>query len=126
MRALKVVYALAVAAALIALVITGIHAFYPAPPYGWGSGYSAALYGRNVFLIALLLGLVFAVVGAFIQRRTNVFGAGLIVGGMGTMMFSITAYGLGTIPQFIGIVVILAVLIFLGYRFKFLSFLKGS
>jgi hypothetical protein len=117
MRALKVVYALAVAAALIALVITGIHAFYPRSPYGYGSGYTA-LYARNVFLIALLLGLVFAVVGAFIQRRTNVFGAGLIVGGMGTMMFSITPNGLATIQQFIGIAVILAVLT-VGYRLFF-------
>jgi hypothetical protein len=36
MRALKVIYALAVAAALIALVVVGINTFYPAPSYGSG------------------------------------------------------------------------------------------
>jgi hypothetical protein len=116
MRALKVIYALAVAAALIALVVVGIHTFYPAPSYG---SEETAVYARNVFLIALPLGLAFAVVGAFIQRRTSISGAGLIVGGMGTMIFALTPYKLNDIPKFIGIAVILAVLIFGGYKFFF-------
>jgi len=113
MRILKVIYVLAIAAALIALVILGIQAFYPYPPF-WQE---TAVHIRNVFLIALLLGVVFAVVGAFIQRRTNIFGAGLILGGMGTMIFAVTPYRLDAIPKFIGIAVILAVLIFVGYKF---------
>jgi hypothetical protein len=110
MRALKVVYALAVAAALIALVVVGINTFYPEPLYG------SEAYARNVFLIALPLGVVFAVVGAFIQGRTTIFGAGLIVGGIGTMIFALTPYNLYRILVFIGIAVILAVLV-VGYRF---------
>jgi hypothetical protein len=35
---------------------------------------------------------------------------------MGTMIFAVTPYHLGDIPKFIGIAVILAVLIFVGYR----------
>jgi hypothetical protein len=121
MRILKVIYVLAIAAALIALVVVGIHAFYPAPSYSYGSAYEqeAAVHDRNVFLIALPLGVVFAAAGAFIQRRTSIFGAGLIVGGIGTMIFAVTPYFLDDISKFIGIAVILAVLIFLGYRFFF-------
>jgi len=110
MRALKVVYVLAIAAALIALVVVGINTFYPEPQYG------SEVYARNVFLIALPLGVVFAVVGAFVQRRTNIFGAGLIVGGIGTMIFALTPYNLYQILVFVGIAVILVVLI-VGYRF---------
>ena len=121
MRALKVVYALAIAAALIALVVIGINTFYPVPSYGSGE---RVVYAMNVFLIALPLGLVFAVVGAFIQRRMTILGASLIVGGMGTMIFALTPYKLDDIPQFIGIAVILVVLIFGGY--KFFSALRRS
>jgi hypothetical protein len=113
MRAVKVVYALAIAAALIALAVVGINTFYPEPEYG--SEY-VAVYARNVFLIAILLGLVFAVAGGFLQRRTSIFGAGLIVGGMGTMIFALTPYHLDPRLIFVGIAVILAVLI-VGYRF---------
>jgi hypothetical protein len=114
MRALKVVYALAIAAALIALVVVGINAFYPEPSY-YSSQYGA-IHARNVFLIALPLGVVFTVVGAFIQRRTNIFAGGLIVGGIGTMIFALTPYRLDSILIFIGIAIILAVLV-VGYRF---------
>jgi hypothetical protein len=113
MRALKVVYALAIAAALIALVVVGINTFYPEPSY---SSQYGAIHARNVFLIALPLGVVFTVVGAFIQRRTNIFAGGLIVGGIGTMIFALTPYRLDSILIFIGIAIILAVLV-VGYRF---------
>jgi hypothetical protein len=147
MRVLKVIYVLAIAAALIALVIAGVEAFYPAPPYpdceeqlGPAPDYDsaeyeewqqecmeiqeayqqeAAVHHRNIFLIVLPLGVVFAMVGTFIQRRTSIFGAGLILGGIGTMIFALTPYDLDNIPKFIGIAVILAVLIFVGYRVFF-------
>jgi hypothetical protein len=146
MRIVKVIYVLAIAAALIALVVVGVEAFYPAPEYPscyeqlgpapdrdspeyeeWQQECNeileayqqeAAVHDKNVFLIALPLGVVLAVVGAFIQRRTSIFGAGLIVGGMGTMIFAVTPYYLDRIPIFIGIAVILAVLI-VGYKFFF-------
>jgi hypothetical protein len=118
MRALKVVYVLAIAAALIALVIVGLNTFYPAPSYSSTYDQEMAVYGRNVFLIALPLGIVLAVVGGFLQRRTSIFGAGLIVGGMGTMIFALTPYYLDDVLVFVGIAVILAVLT-VGYRLFF-------
>ena len=148
MRILKVIYLLAIAAALIALVVVGIDTFYPAPSYDcyeqlgpppdydspeyeeWQQECNeiqeayqqeAAVHDRNVFLIALPLGVLFAVVGTFIHRRTSIFGAGLILGGIGTMIFAVTPYDLNDIPKFIGIAAILAVLIFVGYKVFFLE-----
>lgn len=141
MRVLKVIYVLAIAAALIALVVVGVETFYPAPSYPeydppkadydsteyqeweqeWTNAVAAydekaEVHDRNIFLIVLPLGVVFGVVGTFIQRRTSIFGAGLILGGLGTMIFAVTPYDLGNIPKFIGIAFILAVLIFVGYK----------
>jgi len=59
---------------------------------------------------------VFAIGGTFIQRRTSIFGAGLILGGIGTMILAIVPYNLDTKLRFAGIAVILAVLIFVGYK----------
>jgi hypothetical protein len=141
MRVLKVIYVLAIATALIALVVVGVETFYPAPSYPeydppasdydsteyqeWEQEWTNAVaaydeaataHDRNIFLIVLPLGVVFALVGTFIQRRTSIFGAGLILGGLGTMIFAVTPYELDNIPKFIGIAVILAVLIFVGYK----------
>jgi hypothetical protein len=144
MRILRVVYVLAIAGLLIALVIAGVEAFYPAPQYpdcyellGPQPDYDSPEYeeweqectqiwdeyqqdsaarDRNIFLIALPLGVVFAVVGTFIQRRTSIFGAGLILGGMGTMIFATVPYDLDNMLRFIGIAVALAVLLFVGYK----------
>ena len=84
----------------------------------------AAVHDKNVFLIVLPLGAVFAIGGTFLQRRQDIFGAGLILGGIGTMIFAIVPYDLENIPRFIGIAVILAVLIFVGYK-VFLSLRKS-
>ena len=110
MRFLKVIYVMAIAALIIALVIVGIQAFYPEP----SSWQDMAAHAKNVFFIALPLGLVFAVVGTFIQRRTGIFGAGLILGGLGTMVYAMVLYSLDSILRFAGIAVALAVLIFVG------------
>jgi hypothetical protein len=112
MRFLKVIYVMAIAALIIALVIVGISAFYPEPsPWdGW------EVHARNVFFIIMPLGMVLAVVGALIQRRTGIFGAGLILGGMGTMVYAIVPYNLDDILRFAGIAVALAILIFVGNR----------
>jgi hypothetical protein len=144
MRILRVVYVLGIAVALALLVVAGVQAFYPDPSYPaydpptsdynsteyreWEQEWTeaveaydgeASVHDRNVFLIVLPLGVVFAVVGTFIQRRTSIFGAGLILGGMGTMIFALTPYYLDNIPKFIGIAVILAVLLFVGYKVFF-------
>jgi len=120
MRFLRIIYVMGIAALIIALVIVGIQAFYPEP----SSWQGAAVHARNVFFIALPLGMVFAVVGTFIQRRTGIFGAGLILGGMGTMVYAIVPHNLDNILRFVGIAVALAVLIFVGNRI-FLSLRKS-
>jgi len=150
MRILRVVYVLAIAGLLIALVIAGVEAFYPAPSYPdypappyldypdeplpaynsteyeeWEQEWREALEeyrqelarrDKNIFFIVLPLGVVFAVVGTFIRRRLDIFGAGLILGGMGTMIFAIVPYDLDNMLRFIGIAVALAVLLFVGYK----------
>jgi len=152
MRILRVVYVLAIAGLLIALVIAGVEAFYPGPQYpdcyellGPQPAYNSTEYeeweqectqlweehqqeaarrDRNIFFVVLPLGVVFAVVGTFVRRRLDIFGAGLILGGMGTMIFALAPYDLNNILRFIGIAVALAVLVFVGYK-VFLS-LKRS
>ena len=112
MRVLRVVYVLGIAVALVLLVVAGVEAFYPDPHSYWQS----TIHARNVFLVVLPLGAVFAIVGIFLQRRLDIFGAGLILGGIGTMIFAVVPYDLEAILRFIGIAVILAVLGFVGYR----------
>jgi hypothetical protein len=121
MRFLRVVYVMAIAGLLITLVIVGVKAFYPYPP----SWQDAAVHSRNIFFIVLPLGVVFAVVGTFVQRRLGIFGAGLILGGMGTMIFAVVPHDLEAILRFVGIAVALAVLIFVGYK-VFLSLKKAD
>ena len=138
---LKGLYVVAIAVVLILLVIVGVEAFYPGPTYPeynpppvdynsteyqeweqqWAQAYEeyqqeAAVYHRNIFFIVLPLGAVFAVVGTFVRRRLDLFGAGLILGGIGTMIFALTPYDLGAILRFIGIAATLAVLVFVGYK----------
>ena len=76
----------------------------------------AAVHGRNIFFVVLPLGVVFAIGGTFLQRRLDIFGAGLILGGIGTMIFAIVPYDLDTKLRFVGIAVALAVLVFVGYK----------
>ena len=141
MRILRVIYVLGIAVALVFLVVTGVQAFYPEPSYPeydpptwdydspeyeewqqeWEEAVAAyeeeaAAYDKNVFLIVLPLGVVFAIGGTFIQKRTSIFGAGLILGGIGTMILAIVPYDLDNVLIFAGIAAILAVLIFVGYK----------
>ena len=142
---LKGLYVVAIAVVLILLVIVGVEAFYPAPQYPdcyellgpqpadynsteyqqWEQECTsivdeyqqeAAAHDRNIFFIVLPLGVVFAVVGTFIQRRLGIFGAGLILGGIGTMIFALVPYDLDAILRFAGIAATLAVLVFVGYK----------
>jgi len=75
-----------------------------------------SLHHRNVFLVVLPLGALVAVGGTFFRRRLSIFGAGLILGGMGTMIFAIVPSELDSVLRFSGIAVALAVLIFVGFR----------
>ncbi len=141
MRFLRVIYVVAIAVALVLLVVAGVEAFYPAPPYPdypelpppydspeyeeWEQEWmqvqgayqqEAAIHDRNIFFIVLPLGVVFAVGGIFIRRRLDIFGAGLILGGLGTMIFATVPYDLDNILRFAGIAATLAVLVFVGYK----------
>jgi hypothetical protein len=144
MRVLRVVYVLGIAVAIALLVVAGVDAFYPTPQYPdcyellgpppdydspeyeeWDQECTSivneyqqetAVHDRNIFLIVLPLGVIFAIGGTFLQRRQGIFGAGLILGGIGTMIYAVIPYDLDNIPRFIGIAVILAVLIFVGYK----------
>jgi len=142
MRILRVIYVLATAGLLIALVVAGVEAFYPDPEYPgypepprpaynttewdeWQQEWTevleeyqqeSAAHDRNIFLVILPLGAVFAVVGTFIRRKLDMFGAGLILGGVGTMIFAIVPDGLDNMLRFIGIAVALAVVLFVGYK----------
>jgi hypothetical protein len=132
---------LAIAGLLIALVIEGVEAFYPRPPFPeffgpvaehstpeyeeWQREWARineeyrqaiARHYRNTFLIVLPLGMLFAIAGTFIQRKVAIFGAGLIVGGMGTMIFAVTPRDLDERLTFVGIAVALAVLVFVGCK----------
>jgi len=120
MRVLKVIYVMAIAAAIIGLVIAGVDAFYPES----SSWQYSELHARNVFFVVLPLGLAFAVVGTFLQRKSAIFGAGLILGGMATMVYAIVPYDLNSTLRFAGIAVVLLVLIFVGNRI-FLSLRKS-
>jgi len=143
-RILRVIYVLGIAVALVLLVVAGVEAFYPDPQYLGYPPYpepmpaynsteyeeweqelmeireeyrqEVAVHDKNVFLIVLPLGVVFAIVGIFLQRKLDIFGTGLILGGIGTMIFAIVPYDLDNILRFIGIAVILAVLVFVGYK----------
>jgi len=138
---LKGLYVVAIAVVLVLLVIAGVEAFYPAPQYPdyperppaynsteyqeWEQEWmevqaeyqqEAAIRDKNIFFIVLPLGAVFAVVGTFIQRRLGIFGAGLILGGLGTMIFALVPYDLDNMLRFVGIAATLAVLVFVGYK----------
>jgi len=144
MRFLRVVYVVAIAVVLVLVVIFGVEAFYPAPsspeydPPTWDYNSTeyqewqqeweeaqeeyqqeVAAYHRNIFFIVLPLGAVFAVGGTFIRRRLDIFGAGLILGGIGTMISAITPYDLDNILRFAGIAATLAVLVFVGFKVFF-------
>jgi len=75
-----------------------------------------ALHHRNMFLVVLPLGALLAVGGTFVRRRLDTLGAGLILGGMGTMIYAIVPSSLDSVLRFSGIAVALAVLIFVGFR----------
>lgn len=144
MNFLKGVYVIAIAVLLIVLVIAGIDAFYPFPPYpeypgslgppppydspeyqDWEQAWQdiqeayrqeAALHHRNVFLIILPLGAAFVVAGTLIRSKLGIFGASLILGGLGTMIYAVSPHDLDSRLRFAGIAIALVVLVFVGYR----------
>ena len=121
MSFIRGVFAVAIGVLIVLLVIFGIQSFYPAPE---SPGYpnleeyreALATYRMNVFSIVLPLGAFLAIVGTFVRRRLSIFGASLILGGMGTMIYAFAPWRLDSLWRFVGIAVTLAVLAFVGYR----------
>jgi hypothetical protein len=145
---LKGIYVVAIAVLLIVLVMVGIEAFYPPPPYPehpewpvnphpydspeyeewyreWREEWQRiddayrqelAVHHRNVFSVILPLGALFAVGGTLVRRRFDMFGAGLILGGMGTMIYAVVLSDLDSRLRFVGVAAALAVLVFVGYK----------
>lgn len=114
MSFIRGVYVVAIGVMIVLLVIFGIPSFYPAP--GYLDSINRATYRMNVFFIVLPLGAFLAMVGTFVRRRFGMFGAGLILGGMGTMIYAVAPYNLDSLWRFVGIAVALAVLAFVGHR----------
>ncbi|MFU8795962.1 MAG: hypothetical protein ACNA7X_01515 [Dehalococcoidia bacterium] len=75
-----------------------------------------SLHHRSIFLVVLPLGALVAVGGTFVRRRLNIFGAGLVLGGMGTMIYAIVPSELDSLLRFVGIAVALVVLVLVGFR----------
>ena len=76
----------------------------------------AAVHDRNVFMVVLPLGVAFTIGGTFLRRRLDIFGAGLILGGLGTMIYATVPGDLDNILRFVGVAVALATLLFVGYQ----------
>ena len=146
MRFLRVIYVVAIAVVLVLLVVAGVEAFYPAPAYPdyyespppvdynsteykeweqeWMEAHEEyrqkeAIHDRNAFFVVLPLGVLLAVGGTFIRRRLDIFGAGLILGGLGIIIYTTVPGGLDNRLRFVGIAVALAVLVFVGYKVFF-------
>ena len=124
MSFIRGVYVVAIGVLPVLLAIFGIQSFYPAPEYYAYTRWELfedyleklATYRMNVFSIVLPLGALLAVVGTFVRRRLGIFGASLILGGMGTMIYAVAPYRLDSLLRFVGIAVTLAVLAFVGYK----------
>ena len=124
LTSVKTLYGIGIGILLAMLVGFGIAAFYENSGYYWENDYL-----RNVLLIAFPIGLIFTVVGLILPYRLNVLRLGLVIGGLGTMLYSIIrattgSYGGVDLAWLFGAVAIgLIVLIPLGY-FKLVA--KGN
>jgi len=75
-----------------------------------------AVHHRNAFFAVLPVGVLFAVGGTLVRRRLDLFGASLILGGIGTMIYATVLSDLDSRLRFVGVAVALAVLVFVGYK----------
>jgi hypothetical protein len=121
MQFIKVIYALTIMAFIIMVVAFGISAFYEGPGYevyGYSQSYQAAQeeYARNVFSISYPIGIVFVLLGVTLRPRLDVIRPGLVLGGLGTMIYAIAQTELIPEIRFVGVVIELAILLIIGYR----------
>jgi peptidoglycan/LPS O-acetylase OafA/YrhL len=111
LKSVKNMYGVTLGVLLAILVGFGITAFYR--NHGYHSDYA-----RNVFLIAFSCGLIFSVIGLILPNKLGVFRLGLLIGGLGMMLYALTdsgVSGLGWTWDFGAAAVGLIVLIPLGY-----------
>lgn len=73
-------------------------------------------YYRNVFFISYPCGLLFVVLGLALRPRLDVIKPGLLLGGMGTIIYAIAQADLISEIRFAGVAVGLIVLLYVGYK----------
>src|SRR3970040_1793910 len=97
--AFKVAYSLAVAILLVLFVVLGTRTLYEEPeqreqPAGYSPGaYEAyeegrADYHRNVFIVAMVLGVAAVAAGLSRSRRVEALPLGVLLGGFGVVIFA--------------------------------------
>ena len=145
---IRLLYAILIAAAVVTFVGVGIYTFYPAPkapnpemtpaiaqkvpPEGtpadgdayqqqWDA-YNASLkvYQRNVGIILAILTPLIVIAGLWLQKRQEIIGEGLELGGVGTSIYAVTMASMADdrIVRFVAVTLFLASVIAVVY-FKF-------
>src|SRR3990172_5310380 len=136
--AFKVAYSLVVAILLVLFVILGTRTFYDEPdsptdsflPYQISDSQTGgeeyeddrADYHRNVFIVAMVLGVAAVAAGLYLFRRVEALPLGILLGGFGVVSFAwAQAAGdfdeIGMAPLFAVVAVGLAVVLAVGYWF---------
>ena len=113
---IKVIYALTIMAFLIMIVAFGITALYEGPEDSWYNDAALRDYARNVFCISYPCGVLFIILGLILRPRLDVIRPGLVLGGLGTMIYAIAQPHLIYEIRFAGVIVGLAILLVIGYR----------
>jgi energy-coupling factor transporter transmembrane protein EcfT len=121
MQFIKVIYALTIMAFLIMIVAFGISALYEGPKYiGYNDWQAYAAdqrdYARNVFFISYPVGVLFVILGLILRPRLDVVRPGLLLGGLGTMIYAIAQDELSYKVRFAGVFIGLVILLIIGYR----------
>lgn len=71
---------------------------------------------RNIFYITYPIGLLLVVLGLELKLRLDVLRPGLVLGGMGVIIYAVSQPNLSDEIRFIGVAIGLAILIYIGYR----------
>ena len=89
LKSVGIMYGITLGVLLAILVGFGITAFYH-HSYSYGG---SSDYGRNVLLIAFSCGMLFSVIGLALPSKLGVFRLGLLLGGLGTMLYGLIDSG---------------------------------
>lgn len=118
MAVVRTIYVLTIAAFLIMLVAFGISAFYEPPGRLYWESSREALkgYHQNVFFIAYPYGLLLILLGIVLRLRLDIISPGLLLGGIGAIIYAIAQNHLASEIRFAGVAIGLAVLLYAGHR----------